>query len=54
MDVPEYKKIVLEILNAMCNKFDLEKVWNVEKMTGEGSDREFSINLSIWKLGFLV
>ena len=47
MDVPEYKKFFLEILNAMCYKFDLEKVWNVEKMTDEGSDREFSINLSI-------
>lgn len=52
MDAPEYKQNCLAILNEMCGKFDLEAVFNLEKMTGDDSNREFVMNLSVWKFGF--
>ncbi len=52
MEIIEFQKNCLAILYEMCQKFDLEAVFNLEKMTGEGSDREFVMNLSVWKFGF--
>ena len=40
MEIIEFQKNCLAILYEMCQKFDLEAVFNLEKMTGEGSDRE--------------
>ena len=48
MEIIEFQKNCLAILYEMCQKIDLEAVFNLEKTTGEGSDREFVMNLSVW------
>jgi hypothetical protein len=54
MEIIEFQTNCLAILYEMCQKFDLEAVFNLEKTTGEGSDREFVMNLSVWKFVFFV